>query len=62
MVKLIYCIFEMPSEQIKKIYKTLHQYDIPHKVIQNPMNNSVYTIKCQESKKTLKVLKDLGFE
>ena len=61
MVKLIYCIFDMPSERIKEIYKTLHDYSIPHEVIQNPKNNSVYTIECQESKKTAKILKDLGF-
>ena len=61
MMQLIYCIFEMPSAKIKEIYKTLHDNSIPYEVIQNPKNSSVYTIQCQERKKTVKILRELGF-
>lgn len=61
MLKLIYCTMEMPSDQIKKIYRTMHEHSIPHEVIQNPYNNSVYTIKAEDTKKTAPVLKRLGF-
>ena len=61
MLKLIYCTMEMPSEQIKKIYRTMHEHNVPHEVIQNPYNNSVYIIKADENKKTAPVLKRLGF-
>ena len=36
--------------------------DIPHEVKQNPVNNSVYTIECKETKKTYPILKELGFK
>ena len=61
MLKLIYCTMEMPSEQIKKIYRTMHEHEIPHEVKQNPHNNSVYTIEAADTKKTYPILKELGF-
>ena len=62
MMTLIYCTFEMPSNTIKKIYKAMLENDIPHEVKQNPVNNSVYTIECRETKKTYPILKELGFK
>lgn len=62
MFELIYCTMDTPSEKIKKLYRTMHEHDIPHEVIQNPKNNSVYKIKATATKKTVQILKELGFK
>lgn len=62
MFELIYCTIDTPSEQIKKLYRTMHEYDIQHEVIQNPKNNSVYKIRATATKKTVSVLRELGFK
>lgn len=62
MLELIYCTMEMPSDKIKKIYRTMHAYNIQHEVIQNEYNNSIYTIQAVDTKKTAPILRQLGFK
>lgn len=62
MFELIYCTLDTPSEQIKKLYRTIHEHNIQHEVIQNPKNNSVYKIQATATKKTVSVLRELGFK
>lgn len=62
MFELIYCTMDTPSDQIKKLYRTMHEHDIQHEVIQNPKNNSVYKIKAPATKKTVPILRKLGFK
>lgn len=61
MLTLTYSVASMPKNDIMKIYKILHENDIPHDVIQSENDSSVFTIRCRESKKTYSILKKLGF-
>ena len=62
MLSLSYDILQMPSDQIRRIYKTVLDHNVTHEVVQDPVNTNRYTIYCQETKKNCKALKQIGFQ